>query len=267
MAELHVLTEYSPFSMGFVIITDKDRAIIIDGGRTLEIHNIEAHVGEREVAAWILTHPHADHIIAFNHMMFKDDHPIAKRTEKIICNFHSYAFHMACNESEASAKYLLEFEQNVDRIRDRLITPVAGDSMEIDGLKIDFLFSKDEKFTENSINDSSLVFRVTGKKKSVLFLGDLGPIGGDALLEAYGSSLKADIVQMAHHGHMCVKEEVYKAINPDACIWCAASWLYQETDREIKPGMFGVARTRKWMADLGVQTHYVTKDGDHVIEI
>ena len=55
-AKLHVLTEYSQYSMGFVIITPEDRAIIIDGGRSLELPNVEAHVGDRPVAAWILTH-------------------------------------------------------------------------------------------------------------------------------------------------------------------------------------------------------------------
>ena len=55
-SQLHVLTEYSQYSMGFVIITPEDRAIIIDGGRSLELPNVAAHVGDREVAAWILTH-------------------------------------------------------------------------------------------------------------------------------------------------------------------------------------------------------------------
>ena len=32
---LTMLTEYSPFSMGFVITTPKDRVILIDGDRTI----------------------------------------------------------------------------------------------------------------------------------------------------------------------------------------------------------------------------------------
>ena len=106
MAELHVLTEYSYFSMGFVIITDKGRAIIIDGGRTAEIHNIEAHVGDRPIAAWILTHPHLDHVTAFSHMM-KENHPYVERTEKVYYNFHTPEFHFSCNEKEASVDPLI----------------------------------------------------------------------------------------------------------------------------------------------------------------
>lgn len=266
MAELHVLTEYSYFSMGFVIITDKGRAIIIDGGRAAEIHNIEAHVGDRPIAAWILTHPHLDHVTAFSHMM-KEGHPYIERTERVLYNFHTPEFYFACNEKEASVQPLILFNERKACIEHKTEHPVWGDSIEIDGLKIDFLHSRDERFVNNSINDSCLAFRVTGPNKTVLFLADLGPEAGDVLLERYGAALKSDIVQMAHHGHMCVSEDVYKAIDPEACIWCAASWLYQEIDKEIKPRMYGVARTRKWMEKLGVKTHYVTKDGDHIIEL
>ena len=33
MATMYMLTETSPFMMSFVIVTDKDNCIIVDGGR------------------------------------------------------------------------------------------------------------------------------------------------------------------------------------------------------------------------------------------
>ena len=66
---------------------------------------------------------------------------------------------------------------------------------------------------------------------------------------------------------MCVEKEVYEAIDPRACIWCCQAWLYRENDREIRPGMYGVAATRRWMEELGAIEHYVTKDGDQIITI
>ena len=72
---------------------------------------------------------------------------------------------------------------------------------------------------------------------------------------------------MAHHGHMCVSKEVYAAIAPETCIWCCASWLYIEPEKNIGPleRMYGVATTRRWMKELDVHDHIVTKDGDRVI--
>ena len=262
-AMLHVLTEYSQYSMGFVIITPEDRAIIIDGGRSLELPNVAAHVGDRPVAAWILTHPHSDHITCINYAL-KHYHPLIDRTEKFIFHFHDAEFY-AQYTSEGERQPFFDFLKYFEPYRERAWHPVTGDVIEIDGLKIEFLFHKDEKFTENVPNDGSLVFRIYGRKQNVLFLGDLGPIAGRELLARHGAYLASDVVQMAHHGHMCVEKDVYEAIDPRACIWCCQAWLYRENDRLIKPNMYGVAKTRQWMEEIGVTEHYVTKDGDQVI--
>ena len=159
----------------------------------------------------------------------------------------------------------MDFVERIKPYEHLVLHPVAGDEIEIDGLRIEFLFNKDERFVQNVTNDSSLVFRVHGRKQNILFLGDLGPIAGRELLKKHGDYLQSDIVQMAHHGHMCVEKEVYEAIDPIGCIWCCQSWLYNENDREILPDMYGVAMTRRWMDEIGVTEHYVTKDGDRII--
>ena len=262
-AQLHILTEYSQYSMGFVIITPEDRAIIIDGGRSLELPNVAAHVGDRPVAAWILTHPHSDHITCINHAL-KHSHPLIERTEKFIYNFHSKEYYCTYAR-EGERQPFLDFDERIKPYTDRVWNPVAGDEIVIDGLRIEFLFSKDEQFTEHCMNNGSLVFRVYGRKQNILFLGDLGPHAGRELLRMHGEYLASDIVQMAHHGHMCVEKNVYEAIDPIACIWCCQSWLYNEDDRLILPDMYGVALTRRWMEEIGVTEHYVTKDGDRVV--
>ena len=154
-----------------------------------------------------------------------------------------------------------------------------GETLEIDELKFDFLFTYRPYLTSNPINDSSLVFKMTTPNKTVLFLGDLGPDGGDILFRESRQLLKSDIVQMAHHGHMNVSMEVYAAISPSACMWCAPDWLYNEVEipdyldkkeKFIKMGrvrMYGTKITRDWMELLGVKKHYVTKDGTQEIEL
>lgn len=262
-AELHILTEYSPFAMGFVMITEADRAIIIDGGGGAELPNIAEHVGNRPVAAWIVTHPDGDHLNALNHAL-KHSHPLIAQTQRFIYNFHSTEFYA----KYGCAAWLERFERHNEAIRDRIYNPVAGDTFEIDGLHFEILFSRDEKYKINANNDSSLVFRVKGKRQSVLFLGDLGPYAGEDLLAKHGTYLQTDVVQMAHHGHGCVRKDVYEAINPRACIWCCQPWLYRERETvDYGHEQYGTMRTRKWMEELGVTEHYVTGDGDQVISI
>ena len=264
-ARLHILTEFCPFAMGFVIITPDDRAIIIDGGTYTEAHNVKAHVGEREVAAWILTHTDGDHVGCLKSMIDQND-PFLDRVSCFYSNFHTVEFFRSLN-GEPHAQWVETYDAYIKENNKGYVCPVKGDSFEIDGLRFDILFSKNEAYVKNYANDASLVFRVTGKKRNVLFLGDMGPEAGEELLATYGDSLQSDIVQMAHHGHIGVRKDVYEAIDPNVCIWCAASWLWQEHEgvRYLK-GEHSVTVTRQWMAEIGNQQHIVTKDGDAVID-
>jgi hypothetical protein len=129
-----------------------------------------------------------------------------------------------------------------------------------------------------TVNPTGIVIKAHFPERQVLFLGDLDAFSENIFAERYGTEkLRCDIVQMAHHGHMNVGMNVYAAIAPTACMWCCADWLYDEPEvpkylenREKlrKMGrirMYGTAVTRKWMEQLGVKEHYVTKDGTNRI--
>lgn len=265
-AELHILTEFCPFAMGFVIITPENRAIIIDGGTYTEAHNVKAHVGDREIAAWILTHTDGDHVGCIKDLIVSKD-PILDKVECFYSNFHTPEFFRSLG-GEPHARFVELYDAYIAENNKKYIAPVKGDKFEIDGLQFEMLFSKNEKYVKNYSNEASLAFRVTGKKRNVLFLGDMGPYAGEELLADYSDYLKSDIVQMAHHGHVGVRKDVYEAIDPNVCIWCAASWLWQEHEGvRYLNGEHSVTVTRQWMAEIGNQRHIVTKDGDAVIDI
>lgn len=281
---LHQLTETSQYMMSFVIVTSKNNAIIIDGGRPADMPLLKQYVGGRHISAWILTHAHNDHISGFVDEIAKNggsDFDI----ETIYYNFPPYSlidkhdvldyeyFKTELNEM------LPQFQEIEPKIRDKAHIVQQGESVQIDECKIDFIYTWHEGLYNNPMNDSSLVFKVTTPNKTVLFLGDLGPDGGDVLFRESRHLLKSDIVQMAHHGHMNVGMEVYAEIMPEACLWCCPDWLYNEPEtpsyladgeRLFKKGrirMYGTALTRKWMDLLGVKKHYVTKDGTNCIEL
>ena len=282
---LYMLEETSPFMMSFVIITKSNNAIIVDGGRPEDMPLLKKYVGGRHISAWFLTHAHGDHISGFIDEVKKNglaDFDV----EQVIFKFPPFAEWMKL-ENVPDLKYFradvsgmgkpwLEIE---DSIKDISHIAVQGETIEIDECKVKILYTTHEGLYSNPMNDSSLVFMLEGENKKVLFLGDLGPDGGDVLYSESRHLLKCDIVQMAHHGHMNVSMEVYCAAAPEACLWCAPDWLYAEeeiphylTDREklFRMGrirMYGTAVTRGWMDALGVKTHYVTKDGTQRIVI
>lgn len=281
---LYQLTETSRFMMSFVLITKNDNVIVVDGGRPEDMPLLKEYIGKRHISAWILTHAHNDHISGFVDEIKKNggkDFDI----EKIYYNFPPYSLidnHNVLNYNYLKTELnemLPAFSEIEPVIRDKAHITTQGESIQIDECKIDFIYSYHEGLYNNLMNDSSLVFKVTTPNKTVLFLGDLGPDGGDILFRESRHLLKSDIVQMAHHGHMNVSMEVYAEIMPEACMWCCADWLYNEpvvpeylsnSESLIKNGrvrMYGTALTRKWMDLLGVKTHYVTKDGTNCIKL
>ena len=283
---LYQITETSKFMMSFVIVTKGNNTIVIDGGRKEDMPLLKKYVGGRHISAWILTHPHNDHITGFMHE-WKKNRLADFDVEKIYYNFPPY--HKLKGKTDVpDATYLdreldevlREFTEDIEpELAGLAHVTSQGERITVDECKIDFIFSYHDGLYSNIMNDSSLVFKVTAPQKTVLFLGDLGPEGGDVLYEESRHLLKSDIVQMAHHGHMNVGMEVYAAIMPEACMWCCADWLYNEP--EIPPylenreklwkmgrqRMYGTAVTRRWMDILGVKKHYVTKDGTNEIEI
>ena len=282
---LYQITETSKFMMSFVLITKNDNAIVIDGGRKEDMPLLKKYIGGRHISAWILTHGHFDHISGFAYE-FKRNGLADFDIEKVYCHFPPYYELVGKTDvpwKEYFDRELAELYENFTQFEPQVSHLVhkvnQGERINIDECEIEFIFCYHDGLFSNLLNDSSLVFKITTPNKSVLFLGDLGPKGGDILYDESRDKLKADIVQMAHHGHMNVGMEVYASIMPDTCLWCCADWLYNEPeipdylkDREQlrnadRERMYGTAVTRKWMDILGVKNHLVTKDGTNEIEL
>lgn len=280
---LYMLTETSKFMMSFVIVTGQNNCIVVDGGRPEDMPLLKEYISGRHISAWILTHAHGDHITGIMSEMEKNgcaDFDL----EKLYYHFPDYDEWIKHEDVPDIGYFRKELNEQLPRFNslvpclgERVHIVEQGEAIQVDEVKIDFLYTTHDGLYANPMNDSSLVFKLTTPRKSVLFLGDLGPDGGDILFDESRHLLKADIVQMAHHGHMNVSMEVYAAIMPEACLWCAPQWLYDEPEvpkylanreKVKKMGrirMYGQALTRRWMDILGVKTHYVTANGTQTV--
>lgn len=279
---MYQLTETSKYMMSFVIVTRENHVIVIDGGRKEDMPLLKQYIVGRHISAWILTHAHNDHISGFV-SEWEENGAIDFDIEKIYYNFPPLS--ILENHDVPDYDYFLEeytemlprFQSVLPQFEDRVHIVQRGDVVTIDEVRIEFLYTYHSELVSNPINDSSLVFKLITPNTSVLFLGDLGPEGGDELYWESRHLLKADMVQMAHHGHMNCSMEVYAAIQPKVCLWCCPDWLYNEPElppylasyekakRMKRMRMYGTAITRKWMDQLGVEKHYVTMNGTNEI--
>ena len=256
---MYMLKEISKFMMSFVIITDQDKAIVIDGGRREDLPRLREYVAGRRISAWFLTHPHMDHIDAFIETVQSGDPALS--FDAVYCNFPPADFVRQYEKAEAHTSD--EFDALRPVLGNKLHTVQTGDVIAVDNLSFEVLYSWREEygFTRNAVNDSSIVLRMTSPDTSVLFLADLGPEGGDKLMELSREKLRSEYCQMAHHGGLGVSMEVYFEISPRVCLWPANEQQYNMPDKRHSYRMYYAGTTRRWMDCIGAEQHIVSKDG------
>ena len=196
----------------YVIQTAGNEIIVIDGGTKGDVGYLREFIRAREnhVHAWFFSHPHSDHVDALT---------------TILNNLEGMKLY-AIYESLPDDEWLQKHEDSRSLITQReLLAAVAAAKLEVlplsfgqkikyQGATFEILGIRNPELTVNTTNNQSAVWRVDIGDKSVLFLGDLGVEGGNKLLaSSYRNRLKADYVQMAHHGQRGVNEEFYKGLS------------------------------------------------------
>ena len=239
----------------YIILSRNGKVVVIDGGvdkETSYLRGFLAALGN-EVEAWFVSHPHADHIGALTEILKSPQGIVIKKV------YHS-EFSPSFRSSEgvgaaavANAYYDAIAASGISVTN--YTTP--GAQIVIDGVNFKILTVANENILVNTYNNSSMVFRVWDKKKSILFLGDLGLEAGDLLLNSpYRKDLDCDYLQMAHHGQAGVSRDFYRTIRFSVCLWPTPSWVYNNDNGNLK-----TLETRAWMQELGITEHYISYQG------
>ena len=246
--------------MSYVLQTQNGQLIVIDGGTAGDACYLRGFLGAlgNDVEAWFISHPHPDHVDALTKILrqagdLRINAIYGSLPQEHWVEEHEPAYLESLTEMN---KALRESSQEVTEV-------VAGEVIKIDGIRIEVLSAKNPEITNNAINNSSVVLKVSDTHKSVLFTGDLGVEGGRKLLDSpYGKRLKADYVQMAHHGQNGVDESFYRAVQPRYCLWPTPEWLWNnDSGSGPNSGPWKTMEVREWMDMLGVTKHYVSASG------
>lgn len=232
------VTQYGvrDFNSSFYTIYNSEKGlIVIDGGWNEDedyVRKVIASLGNK-VDAWILTHPHNDHIDAFNNI-YKDPQGItigsiltAAMPSPEVCK--------KIAEWDTMDSYIEFLELDIPYVN----YAQAGDVYDICGLEVKILSVFDdyvEKVSEHYLNDGGMMYKVSAEKDSFLFCADVGSSVSDYLLDKWGDELKADYIQMGHHGNGGLKADFYKKVNPKVAFFDAPDWLmYDQTGKYTTP--------------------------------
>lgn len=250
-------------NLSIVIKSPHGKLIVVDGGWEADADKLSSLILQQggKVDAWLITHPHEDHVGALCAIL--NDSARKIKIDKIYCSLATPDWYRQVSPTGAG-------------IADQLLSaftklPVGtvtnnigrGTEINIDDVNIRVLNNRGV-YTYNGVNNSSLVYKIRVSGQSILILGDLAYDGGKDLVKTCtAAELKSDIVQMAHHGQQGVDQDVYALIAPITCLWPTPAWLWNnDNGGGVGSGPWGTFTTRAWMDDLGVKDNRSLKDGD-----
>lgn len=240
----------------YVVQTANGKVIVMDGGFEAEKDYLRGFIDALggKVDAWIISHPHDDHITAIIALL---ENPKGLKIDKI---YHSrFPDVLIDAESEKTAEITRKFYSLLDNATDiEVVDCHCGDEFEIDDVNFKILSEKNpEMANRNPYNNSSMAYKMWDSKKSFIFLGDLGVEGGQKLLDSeYAKDLECDYLQMAHHGQNGCDKKFYQTVKFRACLWPSPKWVYNAPMGRLK-----TAEVRGWMKELGITEHYVSNEG------
>ena len=248
--------------MGYFVKTSNGKNIVIDGGTPSDSENLQKYINQNggKVDYWFITHFHTDHTGALADILNNTKISI----DKII--YHEVDRNMVEQyEPSRLGQYDIIHEAlKNERIKGKIIDPKIGQVFQISSnINVKIINVYENDITENFGNNTSTVYKLKIKDKSVLFLGDTGVESSQKLLKNYKEELKSDYVQMAHHGQQGVRREFYDIVDPSVCLWPTPDWLWENNQGGKGPntGPWKTLETRAWVKEMGIEKNFVSKDG------
>lgn len=225
------------FGMSYVVRLSDGRFIIFDGGREYEPDAQELYdclkrdcvTPKPVIAAWIMTHPHSDHYHCY--MTFMEHFADEVVIEKYMLTFpeHDDAVHYPALFNKDK-----RFEDNspftniprmfayMQKSGAPIYAPHTGQRYIIGDAVCDIIGSIDDTIHRSqNINATSVIIRMELGGQVILWCADAA-FSETRLAEKYGQYLKADILQVPHHGFQSgiaeAEIEGYRYIQPSVCL-------------------------------------------------
>ena len=215
----------------YTIVSSTGKLAVIDGGWEQDADLVRSVIRSlgNDVSAWIITHPHPDHVGAFNAIL--SDNYTGIRIRRI------YTVNVNRGRYAATARSYDDFStyetfSSLTRAAGNLVFLRENDVFDLIGLKCKVLNAWDSYVDRQSVNlcnNGSLVFRISGKKKSMLFCSDVQTAMEKRLLKRHKKELPSTYVQCAHHGNWALSSKFYRYVKPAGAFIDAPPFITEDT--------------------------------------
>lgn len=259
------------WNMGCLIFRSREgRIVLIDGGLAPDCPRIirllkEITGCEKPVVdALLFTHLHSDHYGFYQRLC--QDEELGKQVQ-----IKAFYHHLLPDEfySEYSKEKSPEWQAVLDLIQasphllgTKLCKVEEGDTVTVDDLSFKVLRVPSEDTDEMmkmNMNDTSVIYRLDHESgQRMLLLADAEWVTSGDLDKLPPEELKADIVQMGHHGVGNVSHEIYRRIGGKVFLYqVAPRFWYSDKGEGQGSHVIGMARNLDWLMEDGAKRENV----------
>lgn len=209
-------SNYNSNGLSMAIKLSDGRFIVIDGGlwygadtEASEVNRLykwleqNSEGGKIDIAAWIFTHIHVDHVnVAWK---FEQMYGSKVNIERYMHNFLEYSYLLSVEGTNLEKDtYDVVYPRMLDMLEryDNAIMH-TGQIYRIGNAEIEVVYTHEDFFPDpmKIVNNTSTVMRITVGGNSILVGGDAQEAAQLVCLNNNGYTLGSDFVQMTHHGY------------------------------------------------------------------
>ena len=185
-----------------ILIQSDDEVMLIDAGTNAKADFVVDYIkkqGIRKIDYLVGTHPHEDHIGGL---------------DSVIENFDIGTIYMP--RVTHTTKTFRDVLNAVKEKGLKITSPSAGTTFDLADAKCKVISPNSKNYS--SLNDYSIVIKLSYGKNSFLFTGDGEALAENEIIEK-GFDLAADVLKVGHHGsNTSNTEEFLKKVNPSYAV-------------------------------------------------
>lgn len=209
------------------------------------------------VNGWLITHAHTDHISKLvDFLRYNTDDVVIEGFYQNLLSTEYRGGDWNHEEIEMAGKLF--------KVLDDYPAPIyklhTGMKFHIRNLTFEVLSTHEDIYPDymDDYNDSSCVVMVEAEGSKVFIPGDAAVDADRKLVARFGSCLKCDVVQIAHHGHTGLSPECYRLLNADTAVFPVTRIMFDQD--------YNVHESNRVAIELSSK-HFITGDGTVVVPL